>query len=88
MLEMRLPAIYGQSRFADEGGLIAYSWRTLRFFVLAAEYADRILRGAPPAKLPVQSPTEIELIVNMATARAKGLKMPRSILIYAVRLIE
>ena len=80
--ETRLPAIYGQSRFADEGGLIAYSWCTLKFSALAAEDADRILRGARPADLPVQGPTEIELVVNLATARAQGLKVPQSIMIW------
>lgn len=84
----RLPAIYGVTRFADDGGLIAYSWRTLKVSVLAAEYADRILRGARPAELPVQEPTVIELVVNVATAREQDLTIPRSLLLRADRIIE
>ncbi len=84
----RLPAIYGVSRFADDGGLIAYSWRTLNVSVLAAEYADRILRGTSPADLSVQEPTLIELVVNLATAREQRLTIPPSILRRADRVIE
>ena len=84
--ETRLPAIYGQSRFADDGGLIAYSWQTLKVSVLAAEYVDRILRGTRPADLPVQEPTVIELVINLATARAQDLKIPHSL--RADRVIE
>ena len=86
--DTRLPAIYGISRFADDGGLIAYSWQTLKVAVLAAEYTDRILRGARPAELPVQEPTVIELVINLATARAQGLTIPRSMLERADRVIE
>lgn len=84
----RLPAIYAVTRFADDGGLIAYSWQTLKVSVLAAEYADRILRGASPAQLPVQEPTVIELVVNLATARDQGLTMPPLLLLRADRVIE
>lgn len=84
----RLPAIYGVSRFADDGGLIAYSWQTLKVSALAAEHVDRILKGARPADLPVQEPTVIELVVNMATARAQGLKLPQLLLLRADRVIE
>jgi putative ABC transport system substrate-binding protein len=84
----RLPAIYGLTRFAVDGGLIAYSWRTPKVSVLAAEYADRILRGAKPADLPVQEPTVIELVVNLATAREQGLRIPQAILLRADRVIE
>ena len=88
ILGTRLPAIYGVSRFADDGGLIAYSWRTLNVAVLAAEYANRILRGTSPADLPVQEPTTIELVVNLATAREQRLTIPQSILRRADRIIE
>jgi putative ABC transport system substrate-binding protein len=86
--ETRLPAIYGQSRFADDGGLIVYSWQALKVSALAAEYVDRIFRGTRPADLPVQEPTVIELVVNLATARAQGLEIPQSILLRADRVIE
>ena len=84
----RRPAIYGVGRFADDGGLMAYSWQTLKVSVLAAEYADRILRGAKPADLPVQEPTIIELVVNLATAREQGITLRQSVLIRADRVIE
>lgn len=86
--ETRLPAIYGVGRFADDGGLIAYSWRTLKAAVLAADHVDRILKGTRPSDLPVQEPTVLELVVNMATARAQGLKVPQLLLIRADRVIE
>jgi putative ABC transport system substrate-binding protein len=86
--DTHLPAIYGQSRFADDGGLIAYSWQTRKVAALAAEYADRIFRGTRPADLPVQEPTVIELVLNLATARAQGLKIAQSILLQAERVIE
>jgi putative ABC transport system substrate-binding protein len=86
--ETRLPAIYGQSRFADDGGLIAYAWQPLKVSALAAEYVDRIFRGTRPADLPVQEPTVIELVLNLATARAQGLEFPQSILLRADRVIE
>lgn len=84
----RLPAIYAVTRFADDGGLIAYSWQTLKVSVLAAEYVDRILRGASPGQLPVQEPTVIELVVNLATAREQGLTIPPLVLLRADRVIE
>lgn len=86
--DTRLPAIYAQSRFADDGGLIAYSWQTLKVAVLGAEYVDRILRGTRPGDLPVQEPTVIELVINLATARAQGLKIRESVLLRADRIIE
>jgi putative tryptophan/tyrosine transport system substrate-binding protein len=84
----QLPAIYGVTRFADDGGLLAYSWQTLKVSVLAAEYADRVLRGARPAELPVQEPTVIELVVNLATARAQRLTIAQSVILRADRVIE
>jgi putative ABC transport system substrate-binding protein len=86
--ETHLPAIYGQSRFADDGGLIAYSWQPLKVSALAAEYVDRIFRGTRPADLPVQEPIVIELVLNLATARAQSLEIPQSILLRADRVIE
>lgn len=83
-----LPAIYGVGRFADDGGLIAYSSQTRKLAALGAEYTDRILRGARPGDLPVQEPTIIELVVNLATARDQGLTIQRAILLRADRTIE
>ena len=84
----RLPAIYGVGRFADDGGLMAYSSTTRKLAELGAEYTDRILRGAHPGGLPVQEPTVIELVINLTTARQQGLTIPQSILLRADRTIE
>jgi putative tryptophan/tyrosine transport system substrate-binding protein len=86
--DSRLPAIYTLVRFVDDGGLIGYSWQTLKYSRLAAEYADRIARGARPADLPVQEPTVIELAVNAATARAQGLTLPTVLMMRADRVVE
>lgn len=84
----RLPAMYCVGRFADDGGLMAYSWRTLNVSALAAEYVDRILRGASPSELPVQEPTVIELVVNLATARKLALAISPLVLQRADRVVE
>ena len=84
----RRPAIYSNSRFCDDGGLMAYSYQQLKVAVLAAEYIDRILRGTSPAELPVQEPTLIEFVVNLATAREQGISVPQAILVRADRVIE
>ena len=84
----RLPAVYGTGAFCDAGGLIAYSLLTSDFIAKSAEYVDRILRGASPADPPVQEPTVFELIVNLATARAQGLRIPPATLLRATQVIE
>ena len=84
----RLPAMYGNGVFCDDGGLIAYGRVPFDLPVISAEYVDSILRGARPADLPVQEPTVFELVVNLATARAQGLRIQQAILLRATRLIE
>jgi putative ABC transport system substrate-binding protein len=69
----RLPAIYGDSLFATEGGLASYGIKIWDQFRQAAEYIDRILRGEKPADLPVQQPTKYDLIINLKTAKVLGL---------------
>ena len=86
--ERRLPAIYGMQVFAVDGGLMAYAMSVPDQFRRAAEYVDRILRGAKPGDLPIQQPTNFDLVVNMRTARAQGLTLPPSILLRADRVIE
>jgi putative tryptophan/tyrosine transport system substrate-binding protein len=86
--EWRLPAIYQNSSFADMGGLLTYSANFPEMFRRAAEYVDKILRGASPADLPVEQPTRLELQVNLKTAKALGLTIPDSILVRADRVIE
>jgi putative ABC transport system substrate-binding protein len=81
-----LPAIYASAEFA--GGLISYGVNYPDQYRRAAEYADRILRGARPADLPVEEPATFELVINRATARALGLTIPRALLLRADTVIE
>jgi putative ABC transport system substrate-binding protein len=83
-----LPAIFGPREYADAGGLIAYGTNQGQLSRRAADYVDRILKGAAPASLPVEQPTEFELVINLRTARALGLKVPTSLLAAADELIE
>ena len=69
----RLPAVYGLTSFAAEGGLAAYGINVLEQERQAAEYVDRILHGEKAGDLPVQQPTRYELIINLKTAKALGL---------------
>ena len=84
----RLPAVYGQRRHAEAGGLMAYSHSELDNIRRAASYVDRILKGAKPADLSVEQPTRFELVINMRAARALGLTMPPSLLLRADQIIE
>jgi putative ABC transport system substrate-binding protein len=81
-----VPAVYANSVFAKDGGLLCYTARA--DFRPAANYVDRILRGAKPGDLPVQFPTKFEMIVNLKTAKALGLMVPQSILLRADEVIE
>jgi putative ABC transport system substrate-binding protein len=83
-----VPAVYSQSAFARDGGLLSYGVDTIDPFRRAATYADRILRGAKPGDLPVQLATKFEMIVNLKTAKALGLTVPQSILLRADEVIE
>jgi len=72
----RVPSILGMQAFPREGGLIAYGPSGLDLFRRAVPYVDRILRGATPADLPVQLPTQFDLTINLRTAKALGLEVP------------
>jgi putative ABC transport system substrate-binding protein len=86
--EQRLPAIYPYHFFAVDGGLMSYGAPLLDVYRGAASYADRILRGAKVAELPVQQPTKYELVINLKTAKALGLTVPQSLLASADEVIE
>jgi putative ABC transport system substrate-binding protein len=83
-----VPAVYSQSVFARDGGLLSYGPDRVDTFRRAAAYVDRILRGEKPGDLPVQLPTKFEMIVNRKTATALGLAIPPSILLRADEVIE
>jgi putative tryptophan/tyrosine transport system substrate-binding protein len=85
---LRLPAVYGLRYFARSGGLMAYAVDARDLMRRAADYVDRILRGAKPADLPVQLPTKFELIVNLKTAKALDLTIPPNLLAIADEVIE
>jgi putative tryptophan/tyrosine transport system substrate-binding protein len=84
----RLPAMFSDGRLVDAGGLMSYGPRLVELYRDAASYADRILKGARPADLPVEQPTRFELCINMRTARMLGLALPTAILVRADRLIQ
>jgi putative tryptophan/tyrosine transport system substrate-binding protein len=84
----RLPAIYPYGFFAREGGLTSYGIVPSDNFRRAADYVDRILKGAKPGELPVQVPTKFEFVINLKTAKALGLTVPEKLLVTADELIE
>ena len=84
----KLPAIYADKAFVADGGLMSYSPNMADQFRRAAGYVDRILRGANPAELPVQTPAKYELVINLKTAKALGLEVPPTLLARADEVIE
>ena len=86
--EHKLPAMYSSREFVQAGGLMSYSARLTEQFRRAAGYVDKILRGSAPATLPVESPSQYELVINMKTAKALGLTLPPALLIRADEVIR
>ena len=86
--ECRIPAVYSLRIFCDAGGLIAYGPDLKKIYAGAAGYVDQILRGAKPAEMPVQAPTEFELIVNQKAATQLGVRLSDALLARAAEVIE
>jgi putative ABC transport system substrate-binding protein len=84
----RLPAIYFQKEFVDEGGLMSYGADFDDLFRRAAGYVDKILKGAKPAELPVQQATKFEFVINLKAAKEIGLTIPVRVLERANRVVK
>jgi putative ABC transport system substrate-binding protein len=84
----RLPLMSALRDFVDAGALMAYGVNSAVLYRRAAEYVDKILRGAKPADLPIEQPTRFELVVNLKTAKALGITIPQSILLRADEVIR
>jgi len=84
----RLPAMFPEREFADAGGFMAYGPSVPDSFRRAAVYVDRILKGAKPGDLPVEQPTQFNLVINLKTAKALGITMPPTLLMRADAVIK
>ena len=86
--ESHLPTIYGNRTFTEAGGLMSYQGSFVTLYRRAASVVDKILKGAKPSDIPVEQPTQIELIINLKTAKALGLTIPKSLLQRADEVIQ
>ena len=87
-LAARLPTIHGLREYVEAGGLMSYGPNVPDLLRRAADYADKILRGAKPSDIPVEQPTKFDFVINLTTAKALGLKIPESFLLRADEVIE
>ena len=84
----KLPGVYGFREYAEAGGLISYGLSYRAYYRGVARYVDKVLRGTKPADLPVEQPTKIELVINLASAKTLGVTIPGQMLARADQLIE
>jgi len=86
--QRRLPAMYNFRQFPDSGGLMSYGPNVNDIHRRSAAFVDRIPNGAKPADLPIEQPTQFELVINLKTAKALGPTIPRPLLVRADQVIE
>jgi putative ABC transport system substrate-binding protein len=87
-LRARLPTMFIQREYVDAGGLVSYGPNIPSMFRRAADFVDKILRGAKPSDLPVEQPTKFDFVINLTTAKALGLSVPQTLLATADEVIE
>jgi putative ABC transport system substrate-binding protein len=86
--QYRLPAVYEDREFVQDGGLISYGPSIAEMTRRSAAFVDKILKGAKPGELPIEAPTEFELVINLETAKTLGLTIPDKMLMLADEVIE
>jgi len=87
-LGARLPTMHGYREYVEAGGLMSYGAKLPEMYRRAADYVDKILRGAKPGELPVEQPTKFDFIINLTTAKALGIELPPTLLSRANEVIE
>jgi putative tryptophan/tyrosine transport system substrate-binding protein len=87
-LQYHLPSLWAQSEAVARGGLMAYGPNRPALYRRAAYYVDRILKGTPPADLPIEQPREFDFVINLRTAQALGLTIPQHVLLQATEVIQ